>query len=54
MIVTFYYLAELIGSLHGPNFAIRTSEVYRSQIKFDELLFQFIAKNKVFFEGKSF
>jgi len=39
----------LIGSLGGPNFAIRTAKMDRARINFGELLFKFIAQNKQFF-----
>ena len=53
----FYYMANwskmkrriLIGSLSGPNFAIRTAKMDRSRISFGKLLFQNIAQKKTVF-----
>jgi len=40
---------NLIGSLSGPNFAIRTAKMDRLRINFGELLSQFVTQNKQVF-----
>ena len=42
----------LIGSLSGPNFALRAAKMDRSRINFGESLFQFVIQNKQFFVKK--